>query len=527
MDFTIKHGTLIDGTGGPRFAADVMVRNGKIAAVEQGLPPTGEVIDAGGMIVCPGFIDMHTHSQLVIFADPDLPMKVAQGITTELFGQDGLGTFPMVADASALWRTHLSGLDCNPPIDWNWQGAEQYLDRLPRPSVNVATLVGHGNLRLCVMGMEDRRATDDELRQMGLLLEQSLVEGAFGMSTGLIYAPCVYADTRELIYLNRIVAKHESIFVTHMRNEGDTIWSSLDEVFDIARISNAHLHLSHLKIAGRNNWGQGGRLVQRIEEGRAAGLKITADQYPYEAGSTMLSSLLPPWAHAGGVVQLRSRLRDTGMLGRMTTDMEQGTPGGRNLVREAGYDHIVVSYTGSDRHSDIVGHTLSEIAELWKVEPFEVVVRLLLDEDFAVGMISFMIGEEDIRTILRAPWRAMGTDGLLGGKPHPRAYGSVPRILGHYTRDLGLLTLEESIRKMTSLPAEILHLRDRGMIKPGKAADLVVFDPQTIRERSSYDDPRHYPEGIPYVFVNGRAVISAGRSTGERPGQLLWHSARG
>ena len=265
MDFTIKHGTLIDGTGGPRFAADVMVRNGKIAAVEQGLPPTGEVIDAGGMIVCPGFIDMHTHSQLVIFADPDLPMKVAQGITTELFGQDGLGTFPMVADASALWRTHLSGLDCNPPIDWNWQGAEQYLDRLPRPSVNVATLVGHGNLRLCVMGMEDRRATDDELRQMGLLLEQSLVEGAFGMSTGLIYAPCVYADTRELIYLNRIVAKHESIFVTHMRNEGDTIWSSLDEVFDIARISNAHLHLSHLKIAGRNNWGQGGRLVQRIE----------------------------------------------------------------------------------------------------------------------------------------------------------------------------------------------------------------------------------------------------------------------
>ena len=523
MDFTIKHGTVIDGTGGPRFAADVLVRNGKIAAVGQNFTPVGELIDASGMIVCPGFIDMHTHSQLVVFAEPDLTMKVAQGITTELFGQDGLGTFPMVADASPIWRTHLSGLDCNPPIDWNWQDAEQYLDRLPRPSVNVATLVGHGNLRLCVMGMEDRLATDDELRKMGLLLEQSLAEGAFGMSTGLIYAPCVYADTRELIHLNLIVAKHGGIFVTHMRNEGDAIWSALDEVFDVARTSDAHLHLSHLKIAGRDNWGQGAQLVQRIEEGRAAGLKITADQYPYEAGSTMLASLLPSWAHAGGAVQLRGRLRDPGMLGRMKTDMEQGVPGGRNLVREAGYDHIVVSYTGSDCHSDVEGHTLSDIAGLWKVEPFDAVVRLLLDEDFAVGMISFMIGEEDIQTILRAPWRAMGTDGLLGGKPHPRAYGSCPRILGHYARDLGLLTLEESIRKMTSLPADILRLSDRGVLQPGKAADLVIFDPQTIRERSSYEDPRHYPEGIPYVFVNGRAVISAGRPTGERPGQLLCH----
>ena len=525
MNFTIKHGTLIDGTGKPRYVADVLVRDGKIAAVEPSLPPVGEVVDADGMIVCPGFIDMHTHSQLVVFADPNLPMKVAQGITTELFGQDGLGTFPMVADASAMWRTHLSGLDCNPLIDWNWRDAEQYLHRLPRPSVNVATLVGHGNLRLCVMRMEDRSATDDELRQMGMLLEQSLAEGAFGMSTGLIYAPCAYADTRELIYLIRIVAKHGGIFVTHMRNEGDSIWSALDEVFDLARISGAHLHISHLKIAGRNNWGQGRQLVQRIEEGRAAGLKITADQYPYEAGSTMLASLLPAWAHAGGVAQLRGRLRDPGVLARIKTDMEQGIPGGRNMVREAGYDHIVVSYTASDRHSDVVGHTLSEIAGLWRVEPFEAVVRLLLDEDFAVGMISFMIGEEDIRTILRAPWRAMGTDGLLGGKPHPRAYGSCPRILGHYVRELGLLTLEESIRKMTSLPAEILHLSDRGVIQTGKAADLVIFDPQTIRDRSSYEDPRQYPEGIPYVFVNGRTVIASGRPTGECPGQLLWHSA--
>lgn len=523
MDYTIQHGIVIDGTGAQRFAADVLVRDDKIAAVAPQLPPVGEVIDASGMIVCPGFIDMHTHSQLVVFTEPDLPMKVAQGITTELFGQDGMATFPMVPEATAMWRTHLSGLDCNPPIDWNWQDAEQYLHRLPRPSVNIATLVGHGNLRLCIMGMEDRLATDDELRQMGLLLDQSLAEGAFGMSTGLIYAPCVYADTRELIYLNRIVAKHGGLFVTHMRNEGDYIWSALDEVFEVARTSDAHLHISHLKIAGRNNWGQAGRLLQRIEEGRAAGLRITADQYPYEAGSTMLASLLPSWAHASGAEHLRSRLRDPVSLARMQTDMEQGVPGRRSMVREAGYDHIMVSYTASDRHRDVEGRRLSDIARDWRMEPFDVVVRLLLDEDFAVGMITFMIGEEDIQTILRAPWRAMGTDGLLGGKPHPRAYGSCPRILGHYARDLGLLTLEEAIRKMTSLPAEILHLSDRGVLQPDKAADVVIFDPQTIHERSSYEDPRQFPAGIPYVFVNGQPVIAAGRLTGACPGQLLQH----
>lgn len=523
MDYTIQHGTVIDGTGAARWDADVLIRAGRIAEIAPHLPPVGEVIDATGLIVCPGFIDMHTHSQLVIFTEPDLPMKAAQGITTELFGQDGMATFPMVPQASAMWRTHLSGLDCNPPIDWDWQDAAQYLDRLPRPSVNIATLVGHGNLRLCVLGMDDRPATDAEIHQMGLLLEQSLAAGAFGMSTGLIYAPCVYADMRELIHLNRIVARHGGLFVTHMRNEADYIWSALDEVFDIARISDAHLHISHLKISGRNNWGQAKRLIQRVDEGRASGLKITADQYPYEAGSTMLSALLPAWAHAGGIDQLRSRLRDSALLDKMKTDMEHGIPGARNMVLEAGYDNIMVSYTGSDRHRGVEGCRISDIAREWDVEPFDVVIHLLVDEDFAVGMITFMIGEDDIQDILKAPWRAMGTDGLLGGRPHPRAYGSCPRILGHYTRDLGLMTLEEAIRKMTSLPAEILRLSDRGVLQEGQAADVVLFNPQTIRERSSYEDPRQYPEGISHVFVNGQPVIAGGRATGARPGQMLRH----
>lgn len=521
MDYTIQWGTVIDGTGAVRFPADVLIRDGKIEAVAPNLPPVGEIIGATGMIVCPGFIDMHTHSQLMLFMEPDLPSKVAQGITTELFGQDGLGTFPVVPEVTDLWRTHLSGLDGNPPIPWNWRDADQYLNQLPRPALNIATLVGHGNVRLCVMGMEDRVATDEELRQMGNLLEQSLKEGAFGMSTGLIYVPCAYADMRELVYLNRIVAKYGGIFVTHMRNEGDYIWSALDEVFEVSRASGVHLHISHLKVSGRNNWGKASRLIQRIEEGRARGLKITADQYPYEAGSTMLGALLPIWAHAGGVEQLRRRLQDPEALNRMKTEMEQGIPGKRSMVLEAGYDRILISYTASDRNKDLEGRTLMDIAQLWKVEPFDAVVRLLLEEDFAVGMITFLIGEEDIQTILRAPWRVMGTDGLLGGKPHPRVYGSCPRILGHYSRDLGILTLEEAIYKMTGLPAEILQLTDRGVLKPGKAADVVIFNPQTIRDRATYENPRQYPEGISYVFVNGRPVIAKGRFTGERPGQLL------
>jgi N-acyl-D-amino-acid deacylase len=374
------------------------------------------------------------------------------------------------------------------------------------------------------MGMEDRVATDEELRQMGNLLEHSLIEGAFGMSTGLVYVPCVYADARELTYLNRIVAKYGGVFVTHMRHEGDYIWPALDEVFEVSRTSGVHLHISHLKVSGRNNWGKSPRLVQRIDEGRAGGLKITADQYPYEAGSTMLGALLPAWAHAGGAAKLRNRLKDPEILARMKTEMEEGAPGLRSMVLEAGYEGILVSYVASDRNKEVEGRTITDIARSWKVSPFDAVVRLLLEEDFAAGMITFIIGEEDIRTILRAPWRAMGTDGLLGGKPHPRVYGSCPRILGHYSRDLGVLTLEEAIRKMTSLSAEILHLSDRGILQSGKAADVVIFNPNAIRDKATYENPRQYPEGIPYVFVNGRPVIAENRFTNERPGQLLRHS---
>ncbi len=523
MDYTIQHGTVIDGTGAPRFKADVQIRDGQVTEVAPNLPLVGEVIDASELIVCPGFIDMHTHSQLVIFEDPSLTMKVAQGITTELFGQDGMATFPMIPEAITMWRTHVSGLDCNPEIDWDWHDAEEYMHRLPRPSVNIATLVGHGNIRLCVMGMEDRPATDAELEQMGLLLDQSLAEGAFGMSTGLIYAPCVYADNRELMYLNRIVAKHNGIFVTHMRNEGDYIDTALDEVFDITRTTGVNLHISHLKISGRTNWGKSGHLVQRINEARNSGLSITADQYPYEAGSTMLASILPPWAHAGGADELRTRLGDSTLRDRMKTEMENGVPGVRSMVREAGYDGVMVSYTASDRNNDVEGRTLADIGKERRQDPFDVAVQLLLDENFAVGMITFMIGEEDIQNILKAPWRAMGTDGLLGGRPHPRAYGSCPRILGHYTRDLGLMSMEESIRKMTSLPADILHLSDRGRLQAGQAADLVVFNPDTIAEKSSYDDPRQFPEGIPHVLVNGQPVITHGQPTQTKSGQLLHH----
>lgn len=519
--YTLTNATIIDGTGQPRYAGDLIVGNGKIKAVGTDLGAAGEVVDVAGRVVCPGFIDMHTHSQLVAFVDPGLPAKVAQGITTELFGQDGLGAYPMIPTAVEGWRTHLSGLDCNPAIDWNWQNAGSYLSRLPRPAANIASLAGHGNIRLCVMGMANRPATGDELWVMGELLRQSLKEGAFGLSTGLIYAPCVFADTRELICLNRIVAEFGGIFVTHMRNEGTYIWQALEEVFQISRESGVHLHISHLKLSGRESWGQASTLIERIEHARAQGLKITADQYPYTAASTMLSAILPSWVHTEGLEGLRRVLRDPTALGQIRDEMERGVAGKRSIVKETGYERIMVSSVDSGRYRDFEGKTLVQIGNFWNVSPFEAAVRLLLDEDFAVGMITFSIGEDDVREILTAPWRAMGTDGLLGGKPHPRAYGSVPRILGHYSRDLGILSLEEAVRKMTSLPASILGLRNRGTLMTGSAADLVVFDPATVRDPADYDNPRQFPVGMPYVFVNGRPVVWQGKLTNERPGEIL------
>lgn len=525
MRLWIRNGTVVDGTGAPGRAADLLVEGDTIVAVGSAIVPEdapgAELLDATGLVVAPGFIDLHSHSDIALIADPLVQCKLAQGITLELLGQDGMSVAPLTRSTAPLWRRHLRGLTGSYDLDWDWDSYDHYLKRLTPTAANVATLVGHGTLRLNVIGMEQRPATQPELDLMVALLREALDAGAFGLSGGLVYTPGAYADLRELVALNRLVAAAGKIWVVHMRFEGDRIMQGLEEMFQLVEQTGVALHISHFKALGRKNWGRAPEIIARIEEQRARGMDITVDQYPYTAGSTMLSAILPPWAHAEGPSQLRAYLEDPGLLRRIEREVDTGLPDWEGFVAGAGWEQIVIVDIAGGHHQQLVGRSLADIGTLWGCTPFEAAVRLLLDADFAVSMVIHAMAEADVSDFMRMPWRMGGTDALLGGKPHPRAYGSYPRILGHYVRERGLIALEEAVRQMTSAPARRLRLADRGVIAPGMKADLCLFDPVRVRDRATFTDPTQPPEGIVWVFVNGRPVLHEGRPTGEYPGVLL------
>ncbi len=522
MTTTIVGGTIVDGTGAPRRRADLVIDGERIGQIGVGLPRSGRVIDATGKIVCPGFVDMHSHSGILALAEPELLPKVHQGITTEVPGVDGLGAAPIRRQHHAQWRAHISGLDGNPPIEWQWQSFGEYLAQLPRTGPNFAPLAGHGNLRLWVMGMENRPASPDEIGQMSDLLRRSIDEGASGLSTGLVYAPHTYATYDELVALARVVAETDTFFAVHMRFEGARVLESLREWIGIGRETGASIHISHFKAMGKMNWGLGKSLRDAVGAARADGVDITVDQYPYTAGSTMLGACLPPWAHALGVEGLRRALKDPAALSQMEPQIENGLPDWESYAQHAGWENVVVSSVESSANAWCVGQSLAAIAREWRSTPFEVLVRLLVEEDFAAGMIIHAMDQGDVDALMTMESGHMiGTDGLLGGKPHPRVYGTYPRLLGRYVRERGLLPLETLIRKATGLPAARLRLTDRGVLREGAYADVVVFDPATVADRATFDDPRQFPVGIEHVFVNGLAVIADGKPTGATPGRVL------
>lgn len=519
--YTLRGGTVIDGTGAPGVRADVRFEGDRITAIGPNLEPVGTIVEADGLTIAPGFIDMHSHCDLMAIFAPAVSPKVRQGITTELIGQDGLGEAPVRPDAVGHWRTHLSGLNGDPSPDWSWETFGEYFPRCAGAATNIAALVGHGTIRNYIMGMENRAPTPTELDAMRDILDASLRAGACGLSTGLIYTPCVYAETDELVSLAEIVARHASFMVFHMRFEGKAIETAMGEVFEIGRRSGGHMHISHFKARGRSAWGRAPRLRELVDDARASGLTVTADQYPYTAGSTMLGALLPPWIHALGIDGMTELLRSPSRRGEIKGQIEQGRDDWESTVVAGSYDVIFVASVKNPAHEAIVGKTLAEIARLWEIEPYDVVVRLLIENDYAVGMVHHLMAEEDVRTLMTAPWLAPGTDGLMGGKPHPRTYGTYPRILGHYVRDLGLMPLEEAIRKSTSLPARMVGLKDRGVIRPGAFADVVIFEADRIAETATYDEPRQFPLGIPYVFVNGQPAVWQGEQTDVRAGRTV------
>jgi N-acyl-D-amino-acid deacylase len=519
FDLVIKGGRILDGTGNPWYSADIAITNGKIAEIGKIKSEAGRIIDASQLAVSPGFIDVHSHSDLMLIAEPEARQKIMQGVTTEVVGQDGLGEAPVREDLVDDWRRYLSGLNGDPDIDWGWRGFGEYLDAIEgaRPATNVVALVGHGNLRLVTMGMENRDPTADELAKMKEVLLESLREGAHGLSTGLIYPPCVYAGTGELTELCKVVSAHGGVFVVHMRNEGDRLLESIGEVETIGVEAKVPVHISHFKASGERNWGKVVEALNALEEARAKGVDMTVDQYPYVAGSTFLSSLLPVWMHEGGVERMLERLGDVDVRARVAEEMR-----GRGRGSDWGWGNILVTSVKTDGNRRFEGKTLEEIARARGRTPLEVLFELILEEDNAVSMVSFSMSEDDVRTVMRSHLQMVCTDGIVLGKPHPRAYGSFPRVVGRFVRE-GVLRLEQAVRKTTSMPAQRFNLHERGILRPGMCADITIFDPKTIVDTATYDDPIRFPEGVEYVIVNGEITVKEGEHTGIRAGNFLRH----
>lgn len=510
FDLLIKNGKIIDGTGSPWYYGDIGILDGKIQKI--GLLDQHEakqIIDVDQLVVSPGFIDMHTHSDLVILEEQLIEAKVRQGITTDLLGQDGIAAAPLPSEYISTWQKNLAGLDGKPNIEWDWQTVGEYIHKIEQnnPSYNLAVLAPHGNIRMEVMGLENRPANDVEIKQMQEVLRRSLDEGAVGLSTGLIYLPCCFAEMKELEALCQVIAEYGVPLVIHQRSEGDEIIESMDELIEMMKRCKAHLHFSHLKNCGKDNWHKTVDVLKKIDQARADGLEVTFDQYPYIAGSTMLSAILPPWAHSGGTEEMLLRLEDAGLREQIKNEMATALKGWDSIAKWSGWDGIIITSVESDEKQYCVGKTIEEIAKVDQKDEADVALDLILHEKNGVGMIDFVMNEESVKMILAHPAGTVGSDGLLGGEPHPRAYGSFPRILGKYVREEKVTSLEEMIRRMTSQPARIIGLQDRGIIREGLAADIVVFNPDTIIDQATFEKPRQFNKGIEYVVVNGEIVI--------------------
>ena len=522
-DLLFAGGRVVDGTGAAWFRADVCVVSDRIAAVGAlGDRRARRRIDASGLVVAPGFIDMLGQSEYNVLVDGRAASKITQGITTEITGE-GASIAPvnarMIADGKETWEHY--------GVTPNWTTLAQYFAEFRRrgSTINLGTFVGAGGVRNLVIGKDNRAATPDELRAMEAAVAQAMEDGALGLSTSLIYVPDTYASTEEIIALARVAARYGGSYITHQRNEDDTIDQSLDEVFRIAREAKLPAEIYHLKTAGRANWGEMPGVLKRIEAARAEGLDVTADQYPWTASSNGLDASLPVWVREGGAEKLVERLRDPATRARAREDFLKEHP--EEWPAHAG-EILITSVLNPDLKK-YEGQTIADIAKAEAKDPLDVIMDIVIADKGNTGRVTFGMSEEDVRAALKHPLvsfctdsGAMAEDGILSKeKSHPRAWASAPRILGKYVREEKLLTLEEAVRKMTSLPASRMRLPDRGIVRPGMAADLVAFEPERVRERSTYTDPTHYSEGIPFVMVNGALVVDGGRITDARPGRIL------
>jgi len=527
-DLVLAGGRVVDGTGAPWFRADVCVRGDRIAAVgDLARVPARRRIDASRLVVAPGFIDMLGQSEYNVLVDNRAASKITQGITTEITGE-GTSIAPLNARMLASNKETYARYGVTP----DWTTLEGYWKAFARarPAINLGTFVGAGGVRDLVIGQEERAATPSELAAMEEAVARAMEEGALGLSTSLQYVPDRFASTDEIIALARVAARYGGSYISHQRSESSLIDESLDEVFRVAREARIPAQIYHLKTAYRKNWGRMPEVLQRLERARAQGLDISADQYPYIAGQNGLDAGLPLWVREGGKDKMIARLQDPSLRERAKAELLRDDPSWENQYLGGGGPSgiLIVSVvnTGLKKYE---GKTLEQIGKEEAKDPRDVLMDLVIADRANTSNVIFIMSEEDVRTALRHPLVSLGTDsgavaedGIFSEeKSHPRAWGSAARILGKYVREEKLLPLEEAIRKMTSLPASRMGLSERGILRPGMVADLVAFDPQTVRDRSTYEDPLHYSEGIPYVAVNGELVVDGGKITAARPGRAL------
>lgn len=528
MKILIKNGLIVDGTNTAPYEGSVLIQGERIAKVGVFEDVEADrVIDAKGRAVTPGFIDTHSHSDLKILENPYNEIKIRQGITTEVLGQDGVSMAPLPKEYISPWRKNIAGLDGESDIiDWEYETTENYLRMMEENKVglNESYLVPHGNIRMEAMGLDSRFATEEEIEKMCEITRREMEAGAYGLSTGLIYIPCAYAETKELVEMCKVVAEFDGCFVIHQRSEADDILNSMKEVIEIGEQSGVKVHFSHFKVCGKNNWQYIPGMLELIKEAKERGIRVSFDQYPYAAGSTMLGVVLPPWAHAGGTDKLMERLADPAEREKMTESIQEGIPGWDNFIDFAGFDQIFVTSVKTLKNEDAVGKSLEELAEMRNTDPYNATYDLLLEEENAVGMVDHYGLEEHVITFLTQPEQNVCTDGLLGGRPHPRAYGSFPRVLGRYVRDQKILSLESAIYKMTKKSAEAIGIPDRGVLEEGKFADICIIDMDTVTDVGDYVDPIHFPLGIDYVIVNGTPVIEEGEYLKLAAGKVLRRS---
>jgi N-acyl-D-amino-acid deacylase len=527
-DLLIRNGRIIDGTGSPWYAGDVGIREGRIAAIGRlGDATAKQTIDAAGKVVAPGFIDMLGQSELTMLVNPHLPSKIFQGITTEITGEGG-SAGPLTDAIIAADQAYYDHLKLTP--DWRTLG--QYFARLERQGmgINLASYVGATQVRRVVLGDEDRAPTAEQLDRMKALVRDGMRDGAMGVSTSLQYPPAPYAKTGELIALAAEASRLGGMYATHMRSEENEIGPALDEAIRIGREADIPVEIWHLKVAGKRNWGRMPEVVAKIDSARRAGVDIAADTYAYPAWFNSMSAFVPPWAHDGGDARMIERLRDPAMRRRIRREMLAPGKGWDNEWQEIpGAKAVLIGAVQEPKLVSYQGKTLAEVARLRKTDPIETIFDLLIEDKAFTSVAVFGMSEPDIVLALRQPWVSINNDsegtapdGILGQHhPHPRAYGTFPRILRKYVREEHRLTLEDAIRKFTSLPAQRMRLGDRGVLKVGMWADVVVFDPATVRDLATFERPNQLSVGMQWVLVNGVPVIAEAKATEALPGQVL------